>query len=139
MKKIYKTKASLMMMTLLMGLSVSIFAQRTVDVTQGVGTINETIFGDTTATGDRVDSMTVYVLADGGIYLSTGSMENRFPLTIMAAEGSAVKPKLYPAVDDGNESARLFVPRDDLTLIGLDISNTDELGARNKNFQAGWR
>jgi len=107
--------------------------QRYVDVPQGVGTLNEAIFGDTTSSGDRVDPYTIYVLEDGGYYLSTGSMENRFPLTIMAAEGSAVKPKLYPAVDDGNESARLFVPRDDLTLIGLDISNTDELGARNKN------
>lgn len=107
--------------------------QRYVTIPQGVGTINETIFGDTTETGDRVDPYTIYILTDGGIYLSTGEMENRFPLTIMAEEGAAVKPKLYPAVDDGNESSRLFVPRDDLTLIGLDISNTDELGARNKN------
>ena len=107
--------SSLMMMALLLGLSLSILAQRTVEVAQGVGTLNEAIFSDTTANGDRVDSTTVYVLADGGTYLSTGEMENRFPLTIVAAEGAAVKPKLYPAVDDGNESARLFVPRDDLT------------------------
>ena len=121
------------MMALFLGLSVSIFAQRTVDVAQGAGTLNETIASDTTANGDRVDSTTVYILADGGIYLSSGEIENRFPLTIKAADGAAVKPKLYPAVDDGGESSRLFVPRDDLTLIGLDISNTDEAGARNKN------
>lgn len=133
MKKIYKTKTSLMMMALFLGLSASIFAQRTVDVVQGVGTLNEAIFSDTTGTGDRVDSTTVYVLADGGIYLSTGEIDFSFPLSIVAANGAAVKPKLYPAVDDGNESTRLFVPRNDLTLIGLDISNTDELGARNKN------
>jgi len=108
--------------------------QRYVNVPQGVGTINDVIFGDTTATGERVDPYTIYVLEDdGGIYLSTGSMENRFPLTIVAADGATVMPKLYPAVDDGGESARLFVPRDDLTLIGLDISNTDELDQRNKN------
>jgi len=133
MKKIYKTMSSLMMMALLLGLSASILAQRTVEVVQGVGTLNEAIFSDTTETGDRVDSTTVYVLSDGGFYLSTGEIDFSFPLSIVAADGAAVKPKLYPAVDDGNESSRLFVPRNDLTLIGLDISNTDELGARNKN------
>ena len=133
MKNQYNLITSLAMAIFFLAFSAETFSQRTVDVPQGVGTLNEAIFSDTTANGDRVDSTTVYVLADGGVYLSTGEMENLFPLTIVTAEGAAVKPKVYPAVDDGNESARLFVPRDDLTLIGLDISNTDELGARNKN------
>ncbi len=133
MKKHYKMISSLMMGTLFLAFSATTFSQRTVDVPQGVGTLNEAISSDTLENGDRVDSTTIYVLQDGGIYLSTGEMENRFPLTIVAADGAAAKPKVYPAVDDGNESARLFVPRTDLTLIGLDISNTDELGARNKN------
>lgn len=123
----------MMVAILFLALAASVQAQRTVAVDQGVGTLNEAIFSDTTETGDRVDSTTVYVLSDGGIYLVTGTIENRFPLSIVAEDGAAVKPKVYPAVDDGNESARLFVPRDDFTLIGLDISNTDELGARNKN------
>lgn len=131
MKKIYTT--SMMVAILFLALTTTVQAQRTVAVDQGVGTLNEAIFSDTTETGARVDSATVYVLSDGGIYLSTGEIDHSFPLSIVAEDGAAVKPKVYPAVDDGNESARLFVPRDDLTLIGLDISNTDELGARNKN------
>lgn len=125
---------TLMTAILFMVVATQLYAQpRMVFVDQGVGTLNDSISSDTTETGARVDSSTIYVLASGGVYLSTGEIDHSFPLTIAAEDGAAVKPKVYPAVDDGNESARLFVPRNDLTLIGLDISNTDELGARNKN------
>lgn len=107
-------------------------AQRTVTVEQGVGTLNKAIESDTTATGARVDSSTVYVLSSGGTYLLDGSIEHRgYHLSIVAEDGWTVRPKLIPAVDDGGESSRPFRPRGDLTLKGLYVTNEDELGGRN--------
>ncbi|PJF20410.1 MAG: hypothetical protein CUN56_16315, partial [Phototrophicales bacterium] len=68
--------------------SSTVFAQRTVNVTPGFGTLNEAIDGDTTATGARVDSNTVYVLERDGIYILDGTIEHRgYHLQIVAADG----------------------------------------------------
>lgn len=107
------------------------YAQRTVEVAQGVFTLNEAIDSDTTATGERVDSSTVYVLERGGTYILNGSIENRFPLTIVAAEGDGDRPRLIPGVPAGGSSARPFRPRADLTLRGLYVTNEDELEGVN--------
>lgn len=107
-------------------------AQRTVEVDQGVGTLNEAIESDTTANGERVDSSTVYVLSSGGTYLLDGSIEHRgYHLSIVAEDGWTERPKLIPAVDDGGDSSRPFRPRGDLTIKGLYVTNEDELGGRN--------
>ena len=106
-------------------------AQRTVEVEPGFDTLNMAINGDTTATGARVDSNTVYILERDGIYLLNGSIENRFPLTIVAAEGEGERPILQPGVNTGGESERPFRPRGDLTLRGLYVTNEDELGGTN--------
>ncbi|MEP0005179.1 MAG: T9SS type A sorting domain-containing protein [Balneola sp.] len=112
--------------------NINVFAQRTVTVEQGVGTLNEAITSDTTATGARVDSNTVYVLSSGGTYLLDGSIEHRgYHLTIVAEDGATERPKLIPAVDDGGASDRPFRPRGDLTLKGLYMTNEDELGGIN--------
>ncbi|HLE55832.1 MAG TPA: T9SS type A sorting domain-containing protein [Rhodothermia bacterium] len=102
--------------------------QRICVVEQGLGTLNLAIDGDTTGTGERVDENTIYQLASGGTYLLTGSIENRFPLTIMAEPGATERPRLIPAVDEGGESARPFRPRDDLYLNGIYVTGEDELG-----------
>jgi hypothetical protein len=60
-----------------------------------------------------------------------GAVENRFPLTIEAEEGEGARPILQPGVNDGGESDRPFLPRGDLTLRGLYITNLDELGGLN--------
>ena len=103
--------------TLFLVLSISFFAtaggalaQRTVEVMQGFGTLNDAINADTTETGARVDSNTVYVLERGGIYLLNGSIENRFPLTIVAADGEGERPVLQPGVNDGGTSSRPVSP-----------------------------
>lgn len=107
--------------------STSLLAQRTVNVSQGFGTLNTAIDSDTTATGARVDSTTVYVLESGGIYLLDGSIEHRdFHLTIVAEEGYTERPRLIPAVGDGGGSDRPFRPRGDLTVRGLYITGEDE-------------
>ena len=121
----------LSMLLVFAGFTQEAYAQRTIQVSQGVGTLNEAIDADTTETGARVDSNTVYVLERGGVYLLNGSIENRFPLTVVAADGDGERPMLIPAVNDGGESTRPFRPRADITLRGLYITNEDELGGVN--------
>jgi len=116
-------------LVLILGLAGSAVAQRTVNVDPGFGTLNTAVDGDTTSTGERVDPNTVYVLERGGIYLMNGSIENRFPLTVVAADGDGARPKLIPGVPTGGESSRPFRARADITLRGLYLTNQDELGA----------
>lgn len=104
-------------------------AQRIVDVTQGVGTLNEFIRKDTLANGKRVDINTIYRLQRGGFYLTNATIENTFPLRIEAASGTGSPPRIYPAVVAGGISSLPFGPKANLTLRGLYISNRDELGA----------
>ena len=108
--------------------------QRVCRVPQGVGTLNEAIESDTTDTGARVDTNTVYVLESGGTYILLGSIENRFPLTIAAEEGAAERPRLVPGLDDGGNSSRAFRARSDLTLRGLYVTNEDEGGGLNSRI-----
>ncbi len=115
---------------LVLALPLDASAQRTVEVVPGFGTLNDAIDGDTLATGERVDSNTVYLVQRGGLYLLNGTIENRFPLTVVAA-GEGARPILQPAVSTGGESARPFTPRSDLTLRGLYVTNLDELGGLN--------
>ncbi len=124
--------AFLFSMTMLLIPVQEAYAQRTVTVEPGVGTLNEAIDSDTTATGARVDSSTVYVLESGGTYLLDGSVEHRgYHLTIVAEEGWTERPKLIPAVDEGGGSSRAFRPRGSLTIRGLYVTNEDELGGLN--------
>ncbi|MFO7932984.1 MAG: T9SS type A sorting domain-containing protein [Bacteroidales bacterium] len=108
-------------------------AQRYVDVEPGIGTLNDAIAGDTTDTGERVDpENTIYRLQRGttAYYGLTGSIQNRFPLTIVAEEGDSPRPFLQP-VDEGAGSSRAFRPRDHITLRGLHVTNEDDLGGFN--------
>ncbi|MGA7305574.1 MAG: T9SS type A sorting domain-containing protein [Rhodothermales bacterium] len=100
--------------------------QRICVVDQGFGTLNLAIDGDTTDTGERVDENTIYQLESGGIYLLDGSIENRFPLTIMAEPGATERPRLIPAIQEGGGSSRAFRLRDDLYLNGVYVTNEDE-------------
>ena len=106
-------------------------AQRVVFVPSSnanVGVLNDVIAGDTLASGARVDSATVYKLERGGYYLLNGSIENRFPLTIMGADSAGPWPVLQPAVQSGGAAADAFRVRDDLTLKNLYITNQDNGG-----------
>lgn len=107
-------------------------AQRYVDVDPGIGTLNDAINGDTTATGDRVDENTIYRLQRGNeaYYGLTGSISNSgYPLTIMAADGDGAQPFLQPR-DEGDGSSRAFRPKGDITLMGLHVTNQDQLGGQ---------
>ena len=111
-----------------------VLAQRIVNVDPGFETLNKAIDEDTTATGERVDLNTVYVLERGGLYLLNGTIENRFPLKIHAAEGEGARPILQPAVVSGGVSDLPFTPRDDLEIKGLYVTGEDELGGLNSRI-----
>lgn len=123
------TREFLFIALLFLTATLQSFGQRIVNVQQGIGTLDNAILGDTTDTGERVDTNTVYVLDRGGYYLTTGTIENRFPLTVVAAEGSGARPIVQPAVGEGGTSSNSFSPRANITLKGLYITNKDNSGA----------
>ncbi|MEQ8523430.1 MAG: T9SS type A sorting domain-containing protein [Gracilimonas sp.] len=116
--------------------SNDVFAQRTVNVEPGLGTLNEAIASDTTETGARVDSNTVYVLERGGFYALEGSIQNRgYHLSIVAEEGEGERPMLVPAAGEGGVSSRPIRARGDLTVRGLYITGEDNTGALNGDLR----
>jgi len=129
MKKIY-FKFSLVFVSLAF-MTMNTNAQtRYVDVPPGVGTLNDSINGDTLANGERNDpDNTVYRLERGleAYYLLNGSIENRFPLTIVAADGDGARPFLQPNVV-ADASSRPFRVRDNITLMGLHVTGMDNGG-----------
>ena len=116
---------------LLLGFATNSIAQsRVINVEQGVGTLNDAIDGDTTATGERFEpENTVYVLERGGYYLTNGIISNSgWTLRIRAAEGEGDRPVIMPAVIEGGESTYPFRPRGDFYVSGLYITNQDQDG-----------
>ena len=51
--------------------------------------------GDTTATGERVDTNTVYILEKDGEYILDGEFSPRYPVNIEAAAGSGASLENY--------------------------------------------
>lgn len=133
MKKIYN--ACTFIFLLLAFTAISANGQiRYVDVAPGIGTLTDTIKGDTTDLGERIDpENTIYRLqrGDEAYYGLEGNISNSgYPLTIEAAEGDGARPFLQPRVVD-SESSRAFRPRGDITLRGLHVTNMDDLGGLN--------
>jgi len=132
MKKIYNAFGFIFLFLAIMALDVN-GQIRYVDVAPGITTLTDTIAGDTTDLGERIDpENTVYRLqrGDQAYYGLDGSISNSgYPLTIMAAEGDGARPFLQPRFIDGG-SSRAFRPRGDITLKGLHVTNMDDLGAR---------
>jgi len=121
--------------TLLLASLSDLSAQRQYIVEPGdhsVGILNDAISGDTTETGARVDTNTVYILrrGDQGVYLLNGSIREDFPVSIAAEEGTGARPKIIPGVAElGGESDRPFRPENDLTLKSLYVTGLDALGS----------
>jgi hypothetical protein len=130
MKKIYNAFGLIFLFLAFMAIDVN-GQIRYVDVAPGIGTLTDTIKGDTTALGERIDpENTVYRLqrGDQAYYGLEGSISNSgYPLTIEAADGDGARPFLQPRVVD-LESSRAFRPRGDITLKGLHVTNMDDLG-----------
>jgi hypothetical protein len=130
MKKIYNAFGLIFLFLAFMAMDAS-GQIRYVDVEPGIGTLTDTIKGDTTDLGERIDpENTVYRLQRGpeAYYGLEGSISNSdYPLTIEAADGDGARPFLQPRVVD-NESSRAFRPRGDITLKGLHVTNMDDIG-----------
>ena len=124
MKKCY---ISFFFVLCLFVLTNELSAQRVVKVTQGVGTLNSTINGDTTAFGTRKDPDTIYELDKGGYYVTMGTIENKnYHLRIRAAAGTGKRPIIRPGVVSGGSSSRPFSLSGNLTLDGVYVTNLDE-------------
>ena len=133
MKKIYNAFGLIFLFLAFLAMDMN-GQTRYVDVAPGIGTLTDTIAGDTTDLGERIDpENTVYRLqrGDQAYYGLVGSISNSdYPLTIEAAEGDGARPFLQPRVVD-NESSRAFRPKGDITLKGLHVTNLDDLGGLN--------
>ncbi|MCZ6616650.1 MAG: T9SS type A sorting domain-containing protein [Gammaproteobacteria bacterium] len=110
-------------------------AQRTVEVAPGFGTLNDAISSDTTATGARVDSNTVYMLTGGTsfearYYLNGRIRSGDFHLQIVNAPGST-QPAVLQVLTDatGASSSRMIQHDGDLTIRGLYLLGADDLDA----------
>lgn len=96
MKSFYKN--CLMAMLVLAGIQTGLQAQRLVPITsdpQALTDIFPIIMGDTTATGERVDLNTIYVLDNGGAYATSGRLVNQgWHLQVQASDlaNTALKP-----------------------------------------------
>ena len=135
MKKNYLKRGTFALLVfMLLGFNSQSFAQiRYVDVDPGVGTLNEAINGDTTATGARVDTFnTVYRLkrVDDIYYISALISNIDYPLTVVAEEGDGPRPYLALKADGtGSTAEYCFRPKGDLTVKGLHMTLMDDLGA----------
>jgi Secretion system C-terminal sorting domain len=74
-------------------LSLNLFAQRRVLIPEGFGTLNEAIRNDTIANGERKDPNTIYVLKRGGVYVLSGTvLATGFTLRLEAQGESGPRP-----------------------------------------------
>lgn len=111
-------------------------AQTVIQVAPGSGTLNDAI-DDYIAANGLPDLNVVFELQDGGFYVLSSTLENRFedangneedfPLHIRAAADAETRPVIRPGVPQGGESFNAFRVRDDLRLEGLYITNQDAL------------
>ena len=120
---------------LLFGICLSLFmrdegfAQRIININPGFGTLDNTIRGDTTAAGARVDSTTVYRLQRGGLYILNGTFQHRYQVIVEAAPGAGAKPRIIQGVGSGGTAGtEAWSARGTLRMKNLYISALDELG-----------
>ncbi len=98
------------------------------------GTINETIHGDTSATGDRLHNH--YILRRGQTYLYTARIQNTgYPLMVTAEDGDGVLPivKALGPQEGQDEAERAFHAEGDLYLKDITINGYDQGGNYTDN------
>lgn len=132
----YRRVLELVFVILVLTLPSKVYAQRTVLVEpSSFGALNIAIDSDTTATGARVDSNTVYILRRGATYLLNGSVENRgYPLKIVAEDGDGARPILQPGVDITGAASRAFRLRGDFHLQDVYVTHINDIGSLQSNM-----
>lgn len=97
-----------------------------------VGILDQTIIGDTTATGERTDPDRVYVLRRGFPYLVGQTINvNDYHLRIKSEDGDDAKPILiFDAGDGGDVPSQMFVAGSGghISLTGIHVSGQNILG-----------
>ncbi|MDZ7721831.1 MAG: hypothetical protein U5R06_03135 [candidate division KSB1 bacterium] len=122
-------KLQVLFVCALMLFASSLFAREVVVEPGNPGILNETIHGDTTDTGERVDAATVYVLKRDAAYLITEPIVNRdYHLHIKAEDGAGDLPRISPAVEADGSFTQVFNTRGDATLENLYIETISPLG-----------
>jgi len=88
------------------------------------------INGDTTATGERVNSS--YTLEKGAVYLALGSIESDYELTLTATgDANADDPKVIILGDNEGNTSTLFTPYGgEINLEGIYFAGTNALGTK---------
>lgn len=132
----HRRALELVFVILVLALPSQVYAQRTVLVEpSSFGALNIAIDSDTTASGARVDSNTVYVLRRGATYLLNGSVENRgYPLRIVAEDGDGARPILQPGVDITGAASRAFRLRGDFYLRDVYVTHINDIGSLQSNM-----
>lgn len=137
MSKIYQ----ILLLVCMLFSSLSLSAQRYVKIPgdpTGIVDIFPVITGDTTATGERVDSNTIYQLENGEVYVTTDRIVNKpgWILHIEAEdlEDTANKPTLTTIPNASNNYPNLMRPEGNLTLVNLFLIP----GERGPAVNHGW-
>lgn len=99
------------------------------------GTFESTILGDTTASGERVNPKTMYLLKRGATYIYRARVENTgYELWVGAEDGDGPRPILQAAAPEGGgESPRPFQVAGDFYIKDLHITCLDVLGNTTDN------
>ncbi|UCE08575.1 MAG: hypothetical protein JSW07_11345, partial [bacterium] len=128
--------ALLLCMFTILGLFNPLYAQHVINVPPGYGTLNYAIDVDTLSR--KKPPPDIFILERDGIYILERSIRNSYPITIMAAEGNGLRPKIIPGVFEDGTSDRPFLPMADLTLKGLYIRNLEilsQVGTKTFRFK----
>lgn len=123
-------KVALLGASLFIGTNAA-FAQRMVEV-PSLSNLSDAIFGDTTATGERVDDNTVYVLERNGFYPVSRSLQLSVPLQIKTKEGDGARAYIYPKPNTSGSYPLLIKNNSDIMLTSVHITNQNGPGNQPK-------
>jgi hypothetical protein len=127
-KKFTKSNSTVSILKLLAICLIIVFssniavAQRIVNVPD-FSDLTDVIHGDTTATGNRVDDNTIYVLERNGIYEVTKPLSLNVKLHLRGDDGEGDLPAIFPKVSEAGDWPQVIMTRGDLTLENVYISN----------------
>ncbi|MBD3377670.1 T9SS type A sorting domain-containing protein [candidate division KSB1 bacterium] len=107
---------------------------------QMLGVLENTIMGDTTATGERVNPNRIYQLQRGAVYFMNGPINTRgYHLQLVAPDDDPANPVAPPVIapglrEDGSSTGQLLQAEGDVTLKNLYIIPMTPTGAQKWNM-----
>ena len=124
-----------------LGMQVSVQAQRLVPVPSDPLALTDLfpiVMGDTTATGERVDNNTIYVLDNGGAYATSGRIINTpdWALQFQASDltNTAVKPVITRIPNSSGGYPDMFYAGGDLTVKNVWLIIGERAGGQEHDF-----